>query len=59
MYKSWTPQNKLVRKKGQMFVTLMMAQIKENMEAEYHWPLWGEPPVTLAKGQLRGKVSFW
>ena len=32
---------------------------QRNIKAPSHWPLWGNPPVTATKGQLRGNVSIW
>ena len=40
-------------------ILLFQAQMKENMKAPYHWPLWGEFTgsrwIPRTKGRLRGK----
>ena len=40
----------------------VQAQIKENIKATRHWPVWGESTddwwITLTKGQLRGKCFY-
>ena len=42
--------------------TFVQAQIKENIKAPRHWPLWRESTgnrwIPLTKGQLRGKCSY-
>ena len=41
---------------GSFAQPLVQAQIKENIKAPRHWPLWGEWPVdSLTKGPLSGK----
>ena len=41
----------------------IQAQIKENIKAPRHWPLWGEFTddrwIPRAKGQQRGNVFIW
>ena len=41
------------------FLNRLFRQIKENIKAPHHWPLWGESTghrwIPLTKGQLRGK----
>ena len=53
----WRLKSPAFRSFAQPFV---QAQIKENIKAPLHWPVWGELPVTgrwhpLTNGQLRGK----
>ena len=42
---------------------LFKAQIKENIKASRHWPLYGEFTgdrwIPRTNGQLRGNISFW
>ena len=46
-----------------MHQPLIQAQIKENIKAPLHWPLWGEFTgdrwIPRTKDQWRGKISIW
>ena len=43
--------------------SFVQAQIKENIKALRHWPLWGEFTgdrwIPRTKGQWRGNISIW
>ena len=66
---SWRARWRLKSPASRLFAqAFVQVQIKENIKAPHHWPLWGESTgdrwIPLTKGQWRGKcfhlmISLW